>query len=273
MSHEWCFEPIQIDLDASAEAFAAPGERMLGAVDRATAGAGMLSIGPHLDVRIASNPAVFRVRDLLKRTGHKFSEGLKVYRAYDLWLIMHCVSIIRKGGPRVVTIEYQVERPKGEDEYNGRVDGIGAVDWQTIELFPQTAFASRGQFSSSTQFSLGLEGEISVEPVSAAWVPLGGAVRFGTSTELAAHFEINLLTPVVQATGRFSPRAHWVLTQYAQPLAGDQVLAQIVRVPRRTEALSMDATVAIDVRDWYELWTPVPPYVRSKPRALTLAPQ
>src|SRR4051812_41720629 len=99
---------MELDLNRSADLFVPPGERVAGAVHRAETGEpGVIRLPHELELRIGTRPTVVRLLDLYEESGRKPPSGLKIYRDFDIWTVIHAVSAIKRSGPALLrSLEY-----------------------------------------------------------------------------------------------------------------------------------------------------------------------
>jgi len=194
-----------------------------------SAGGGAAVAASGVEVRLGNRP-VARNLGRLYELGHKqMPNGLAVFDAYELWLITHAVSAIRKGGSATV-----------------RALGYEAVfderEVCTIDLLPPTRF--RTWLQASAELDLGAEGNLELPDQALTLLPLetllgGGArLRLSSAVNVIGRFSCNLLSPVVTAVGCQQSRCEWWFEPDGdKPLLGDQLMVQTVLVHPGTDVL------------------------------------
>lgn len=269
---DWDLEWIPVDRERSSEVLAPPGERYAGAQDRADAGIGRVDIPDEVSLRVASRPAVYQLKELISELPAEVAPtaALKIYRKHDIWVVVHGVAVEKRSGPaRVLSFEYQ-----------GELCDESAA---TVDLFPSQRFETVATVVAEPEIEIGAEGEIglsgpetSVSAKEVNWCR--GRVKAKGGGTLKALLKLRLVRrkPVIEATGRRSSEWHWAFSENAdQPLLGDHVLVQTIRVPKGSKSIRARAWIGAEVVDWYSLprWASATPFIWSKPIEFELSPQ
>lgn len=264
---EWSV--LECDINNSADLFVPPGERVAGAKDRALSDEpGVIRIPDELELRIGTRPTVVRLLDLYAEAGRKPPIGVKIYREFDIWVVVHAVSAIKRSGPAVLR----------SLEYVGVFDDARVA---TEDLFPSQRYRELASVEIGSEVEVGAEGEIELPSTPldfADWTPwANGGVKAAANVEMkgAVRLRLAVRTSLVEAVGRKSGRCQWVLHPNNGPLWGDHLLVQTVRVPHGAVPIKMIVHVRAELQDWYQIgsWTKAKPFLESMPVELQLAPQ
>jgi hypothetical protein len=185
----------------------------------------------HLQVRIGVRPVAYDLRALY-RSAHKKLPDTLAFNQFDPWLIVHTMgAIVQEGSARVEAMGYEAVFGDETEAY-------------TVDLFPQTRFATTVAGRLQGKVQLGIEGNARVDvpelPGPMGIEVLSGGVELTLSSDasLLGLLSFSLLTPVVQAVGRGSPRCQWHFEKHERPLLGDQPMVQTVLVHRFSEQIS-----------------------------------
>jgi hypothetical protein len=165
-------------------------------------------------VEIADRPMAFRLESVCRARGVPMPEGFALYaKSFDLWLVPHRVSVVRRNGLSEITslgiaVRYLVE----EDPC------------VVVSLLPEARFVDAGRltFAASTD----LHGNLSaVETIDNLGPVAEGMLRVGVEASLGASlaFELTLVSPIVSAVGKGSSRAEWMFEQKGPPLHGRDI--------------------------------------------------
>jgi hypothetical protein len=160
----------------------------------------------------------YSVRSLFAQLGKPISDSDPLYKRFEVWLIPHRVSIIRRAGlsePTAVGIQVRYEN--------------GEKTCSIVSLFPSfqylkhgcVALEAGGQLSASGEIAL-VEGSTDstgaedVVPVARRGATL--AARASVSTGLA--IECAVVTPVLSCVGLGSSECEWRFDKRSEPLFG-----------------------------------------------------
>jgi hypothetical protein len=169
---------------------------------------GFVALAGGSPIALQVRPLVAGARYLL--ADHPDSELTELYKRFNLWLIPHSVSIIRRRGqyePVYVGIEVQYETAGGTCSVRS--------------LIPSAEFITHGQFRAH----LGLHGELSpaideaIGTVVKQAIP-GLQVRVDSGFKFQARVQANVITPHIAAVGLESDRCEWRFDRHDQPLFG-----------------------------------------------------
>ncbi|MEM7305042.1 MAG: hypothetical protein AAF682_00155 [Planctomycetota bacterium] len=155
------------------------------------------------------------------------TEFAHLYERFELWLIPHGVSIIRRAGfAEVTSVGVEVEY-----QNSGQTCSVRS-------LIPSCEHIVHGRVAGS----LGLNGEASVDPESVVGkvVQEHAGLGFGLRAEgrLELSFSASVATPLVSAVGIDSSRCEWRLKVHEQPLFGrDLRFWSVVALPKRQASL------------------------------------
>ena len=180
-------------------------------------------------VRCAKEPIGLRLRYVFEQLGKPVPADFALYKGFDVWLIPHRVSILRrKGLAEPVSVGISVEYVHGEKTCS------------IVSLIPEQQFIRRGQLA--TEF--GIKGRLSVsgeaEP-SQDTANLGsqkpaGALQFGLTAggEVGFQLSASVCSPIVAAVGKGNSRCEWVFRRQDVPLHDrDLETWSVVVLPKR----------------------------------------
>src|SRR5262249_8285298 len=150
---------------------------------------------------------------------------LELYKAYELWVVPHRVSIIRRRGVAEVTavgIEVKYD-----------TDGTTCC---VQSLFPSYRFVERGGVA--MRGSVGASGAANPsiplaapEPTTPPIVQLGDlSIHAKLEGEVAFQFRAKVATPDIQAVGEGSSRGEWRFDRDKEPLYGRDIQTWVVLV-------------------------------------------
>jgi hypothetical protein len=163
-------------------------------------------------------------------TSSSGSPFFHLYRRFELWLVPHGVSIIRRRGIAEITcVGIEVEY-RNED----RTCSVRA-------LLPSFQYITRGSIGGSIlangETRLPTDGGLG--DLVWEWCGLRFGLKAGGNLEL--NFQATVATPKVSATGCFSSRCEWRFDADKVPLFGRDIGTwAIVALPKRQEMLSIN---------------------------------
>lgn len=183
---------------------------------------------------LGDQPIAFLLSDLYTAANQPIPAEYDKYRAYELWLVPHRVSIIRRRGRAEVTsVGIEVKYETG-----GKTCCVEA-------LIPHHQFIDRG--SLSIRVKLGGKGEIA----SGVGFPIGDTIeipglgRAGLAAHACACGEAGVMlsasvaTPAVQAVGIGSSSCEWGFNLDTKFLYGQDIQSwSILVLPKRRSAQS-----------------------------------
>lgn len=189
--------------------------------------------------RSADSPIAYSVRALFKKLGKEVPDGVALYNRFELWLVPHRVSIIRRSGlaePTAVGIEVSYEN-------DGRTCSI-------VSLFPSFQFIEHGRVSVHFKADMSATGEIT--PGAAASPDLsdnsdnagfvakcGASLNASTGAGLSLRLASSVVTPTVSSVGVGSSQCEWRLDKQGEPLFGKDIETwAVVALPKRQDKLS-----------------------------------
>lgn len=185
-------------------------------------------------LRLGNMPIVKNLYRLFKLKQEKMPADLQVlYQQKDLYSVVHAISTVSKGA-KISELIYDAEI-------------VGLSDAQTIELIPNTRFHELLSANASGEIALSASGHASAEVpkelselATYTSVDFGGGMQLKTAVDggLSGKFSFSVKYPVVQSMGISSNKCTWILNpDNEKPLNGDQLLVQIIAVPRGTKQL------------------------------------
>ncbi len=184
-------------------------------------------------LQVGNRPIVKNLYHLFKLKNETMSPDMQIlYKDKDLYSVLHAISTISKGA-KIKELVYEAE---------ALTDNA-----QTIDLLPNTRFKEWLKGGINTQITLSANGNISAEETpqnvnlgNFGQVDLGGGLTLKTSAEggISGSFSFSFRFPVVQSMGVSSNKCTWVLQPESnKPLNGDQLLMQILAVPKGTKTI------------------------------------
>src|ERR1017187_3248169 len=197
----------------------------------------------HVRLRIGERPIVRNLNLLYRKSGRALPADLEVFSAYNIWLIVFSVGVVREAGLR------EVER-------FGFVATFPEKPRVTIlNVLPQTRFVTRAGARLRAEATLALNGgakvpEALTQAISATEVLSGDAqLRLTTEANVVGTLSFSLITPVVESVGVGGRRAEWVFEKAEEPLVGDQQMVVTLLTPKTVDELEvtvrLSATVAV----------------------------
>jgi hypothetical protein len=192
-------------------------------------------------VTLGERPTARNVRKMFSAEKKRLPAALKVYSAYEIWLIGVTVGVTKEGGwQSVVRLGLEIELP-------------AMPRFTIVGLAPETRMISRGKLGLECHAEIGANGAIAVPhavSASAGVAPIG-TIDASAAAKVAAEGGLNLsfsvLTPAVIAIGKGDRRAQWILEDADGPLLGDQEVFFTVLTPLTCDTISMKARVSATV--------------------------
>jgi len=186
-----------------------------------------------LEVRVGDRPLAFDLRSLyLQLHGQDPAASIDVYNPYDIWLVRHSLSAIKRdGNASVRRLGFVTELVDPQAAY-------------VIDLLPQTRFIRRLAARAEVGFDLSADGrgEIVTKWPETDGLGIGAGVNscagFKGKLELLAGMSFSVLSADVQAVGTGSSRCEWCFQATDEPLLGDQTMLQTLLVYKGTRRLA-----------------------------------
>jgi len=193
-----------------------------------------IEAGP-LRLRIGERPVARNLRALYELRGRQLPEDLEIFISYDIWLLTHCVSVVKEGGfKQIRQMGYQMRFP---DKPKVTV----------IEVLPQTDFVKRVGGFLKSESDIQINGQASLPDSLTHLLNKVENLSFGGKLTISKHLNVvgmvsfSVMTPVIQAVGVGDNGSEWVFKKYEQPLLGDQLMIQIVLTPPHLRRLNFKA--------------------------------
>lgn len=185
-------------------------------------------------MRLGNAPIVKNLYKLFQLKEEQMPPDMKVlYEQKDLYSVVHAISTISKNA-YIESLRYDAEI----------LDSEGA---QTLDLIPNTKFKEWLSGNMGVEVALSASGNLSAalpEELSkiTSWADadLGAGIKLKTDVGggLAGKFSFSIGWPVVQSMGVASTKCAWLLNpETGKPLNGDQLLVQIIAVPKDSKKL------------------------------------
>ena len=207
-----------------------------------------VEIEDSIRMRLANAPVSYDLQKLLTASGKKIpSEFQTIYDNHDVYSVAHSIGVTReRGSGKILQLMYNAEM-------------ISPDKTHTIDLVPDTSFGQFAKFGDKTNLSLSANGVIAAEipeSLTNSLLPapfeLGGGVKIQLSTEPSFVGQIEWVWkyPISQASGKNATYCNWILegNEEKNPMLGDQVLVQIIAVPKGTKEVSYKVWGSIRVK-------------------------
>jgi hypothetical protein len=191
-----------------------------------------------IEVKLGSRPFVYNFEDILKKRNKQLSPEAELQlKTHDIYIVVHGIGAIRTNGrARVKELQYYAELLDPADQF-------------TLDLIPKTEFKDVFSAKMEIKGALAASGSISANIPDALnnsltdeVVPIAGEanLQLSTNNNFAGVLSLRITIPTIQATGQTSKSCHWVLKpkNHANSLLGDQLLTQIIAVPKGTKTIN-----------------------------------
>ncbi len=200
-----------------------------------------------ITVRLGNQPIVRNLKKLLELSNKKIPPEIEVlFEKRDIFSVVHGIGAMRVQGNADVD----------ELQYHAKVVDID--DAQTIDLIPSTKFREALRASVTIEGAMAASGNVSAsvpEELKAALLPkyidLGGDMRVQLSSNASfiGKFVYSMKFPVIQSIGVASDSCSWVLNpdESKTPLLGDQMLIQVITVPKGISELKYNVYGVVKV--------------------------
>lgn len=192
-------------------------------------------------VRMGERPTARNVRKMFEAEGKELPADLKVYAAYDIWLVGMSVGVLKEGGwQSVKRLGLQVELPS-------------SPRFVVIGMAPETRLIVRGNAGLECRLELGANGGLAVpDAVSAAVkAALPVTAEASASAKVSAKSGVNVsfsvISPAIIAVGKGDRRVEWVIEDADGPLLGDQELCFTVLTPIVADEIEMTARISATI--------------------------
>jgi hypothetical protein len=180
-------------------------------------------------VRCAKEPIGLRLRHIFEQLGKPLPADYALYKAFDVWLIPHRVSILRRRGlAEPVSVGISVEYVHGEKTCS------------IVSLIPEQQFIRRGQIATEIGIKgrLSISGEAQPSEDTANLDPHipAGTLQFGLTAggEVGFQLSASVCSPIVAAVGKGNSRCEWVFHKQDVPLHDrDLETWSVVVLPKR----------------------------------------
>jgi len=211
---------------------------------------------------IHDRPIGLRLRDIKTSLGDETallplpegSPGWQLFSRFELWLVPHTMSIVRRSGlyePTAVGLEVQYKNGERTCSVRALIPSFRAID--------------RGHIRGA----IGMNGELDVSqsakgPATKALEFLG--LRFGLQAggSLSFNLDATVATPLVTAVGVNSSKCEWRFDRDRDPLFGRDIQTwSVLALPKRQREISYDMRFYIEARRAFitrrveSAWVPV----------------
>jgi len=194
-------------------------------------------------LRIGERPIVRDLKRLYRKSGKTLPPDLEVFSAYNIWMILYAVGIVRASGMREV------------DRFGFAITFPEKPRVTVLNVLPQTRFVKRVGAALKAEAALSLNGSAQLPEAVTQMLAQTDALsadaslKISTEANLVGTLSISVLTPIIQAIGTGSRRAEWVFEKSEEPLLGDQHMAVTLLAPKSIDELEttvrLSATVSV----------------------------
>jgi len=195
----------------------------------------------HVRLRIGERPIVRDLKRLYRKAGKTLPTDFEIFSAYNIWMILFAVGIVRESGMRQVNrFGFALTFPE-----KPRVT--------VLSVLPQTRFVKRAGALLKAEATLSLNGSAEVpEAVSQALtttdtLSVDASLNVSTQANVFGTLSFSLLTSVIQAIGTGDRRAEWVFEKSEHPLVGDQHLAITLLAPKQVDELEVATRLSASI--------------------------
>lgn len=197
-----------------------------------------------LRVRVGRRPIAMNLASLYRRRGRAVPEEYQVYEGHNIWLLNHCVGILRERGALDAShVYYEIEL---------------ADDRAIItEVLPQPKFLQAGAGGTRCEAEIRLNGRAvpvddrEREPLQTDNMFFGAELNSSVGDDVVGRVSFPVLTPHLQAAGAGDATGHWVLERSKEPFSGDQSLMELVLLDRHVRRLSCRVRVSASVTSFF----------------------
>lgn len=200
-----------------------------------------------ITVRLGNQPIVHSLRKILELSNANIPPEIEVlFEKKNIYSIVHTIGAIRVDGSAEVD----------ELQYHAKVINIDNA--QTIDLIPSTKFKEALKASVTIEGSMSATGNVSaklpaelINSLLPKYLSLGGdmQIQLSTNASFIGKFNFSVKFPVTQSLGIASDHCSWILNpdEDKTPLLGDQLLIQIIAVPKDTIELQYNVFGVVKV--------------------------
>jgi hypothetical protein len=190
--------------------------------------------------RLHDRPIALSLKGMF--TSKKNPPTAKLYERFDLWLVPHRFSIMRRSGSSTIV------KAGCEVAYNSDVETLSIVSLIPTTEYIETLRASIGlesRFGIGMTFHADLSDTGLLEHISDALadlVPVSGSASLSASAKVSANAKINLsmkvLTPYIAAIGVGSTDCLFQLSAYEEPLFDRDIETwAVIAIPKYAEEI------------------------------------
>jgi hypothetical protein len=192
-------------------------------------------------VRIGERPIVRDLKRLYRKAGKTLPTDFEVFSAYNIWMILFAVGIVRESGMREV------------DRFGFAVTFPEKPRVTVLNILPQTRFVKRAGAILKAEATLSLNGSAQVPEVVSQVLTATDALSADASLNVSTEANVfgtlsfSVLTSAIQAIGTGDRRAEWVFEKAEQPLVGDQHLAVTLLAPKQVDEIEVTTQLSASV--------------------------
>jgi len=188
-------------------------------------------------IRVGERPVAYNLLDLYLKLGKKYPAEYELFISYDVWLIMHSISIIDiDKSSRIKQLGCQTLFPE-----EPRIT--------ILELFPQTKYIKQIEATSVNEADIEINGQAQIPSVNIPLasdvqpLKLGGKINLSSKTNIVGRLSFSVITPSILAVGHGDYQSEFVFNRVDTPINGDQLMIQTVLLPHDLEELTFKTRI------------------------------
>ncbi len=233
-------EPVEIEKSPALESFGSDALPTIKKMSGDTEMAGVI-------VRIGNRPIARNLKEILELSNKKIPPEIEVlFKKNDIYSIVHGIGAVRVEGKAKID----------ELQFHSKV--INIKNSKIIDLIPSTRFKEvfkadviiQGSIFASGNVSAGVPDDL-LNTLLPKYLSLGGGmqIQLSSNASFIGKFNFSVKYPVITSMGIASDICSWVLNpdEEKTPLLGDQLLIQIIAVPKETKELKYEVQGALKV--------------------------
>jgi hypothetical protein len=192
-------------------------------------------------LRIGERPIVRDLKRVHRTMGKTLPPDFEVFSAYNIWMILFAVGIVRESGMREV------------DRFGFAVTFPDSPRVTVLSVLPQTRFVTRAGASLKAEAAVSLNGSATLpEAVAHALsqsdvLSADASLKISTEANVFGTLSFSVLTSVIQAIGTGGRHAEWQFEKSEQPLVGDQHMAIVLLAPKSVEQLETTTRLSASI--------------------------
>jgi hypothetical protein len=184
-----------------------------------------------LRVRIGRRPIALNLGALYKRRGHPIPEEFEIYQGHHIWMLSQSLSVLRDGKSLDVShLHYEIE--------------FGHQTATVTEVLPQGRFLMPEGGGFRCEADIRLNGRAAAPEDAPAGEGLvenlyfGGRMVLANRDDTVGRVSFGVMTPLVQAAGAGDDASQWVFERSGEPLAGYQMMLELLLLDKHVHKLN-----------------------------------